>query len=278
MSAPDDLGIHKVGSRVKTNMLIYAEPGVGKTPFIGTSERGLVLDCDHGETSLALRGSKVDVVQVEDHAKLFEILDFAEHSNHGYKWIWWDSLTLFQEKGLEDIMADLIAGTQGRPGKAHRDIDLPDRGEYKLNYGRIIRFVRHMSALPINFGITAHVMFHENSSMHVPLIAGEGRSGPIWMKVCGYMGVVGYLRKVKVKKGGKVKTVWKLHCDGSHEDYYGKSWFDELATMSEPTVPKIDAIVESATSKKRREGSTGKKTAKKGSSKESTSTKRRRSR
>jgi hypothetical protein len=278
----EELGIHRVGSRINTNMLIFSPPGTGKTPFIGTSERGLILDCDHGETSLALRKSNVDVVQVEDHGKLFEILDFAEHSNHDYKWFWWDSLTLFQEKGLEDIMADVIAGSKamGRAPKAHRDIDLPDRGEYKLNYGRIIRFVRHMSALPVNFGITAHVMYHDNSEMHVPLIAGEGKSGPIWMKVCGYMGVVGYLRKVKLKpekEGGKPKVVWKLHCDGSFKDYYGKSWFDEIGTLTEPTVPKIDAIVEKATARtKSKKTSRKKTTSRKGTARRTTTGRQRR--
>lgn len=277
MSARSELGIHQAGANVGVNMVLFAEPGTGKTPFIGTSERALVMDADGGETSLALRKSTADVVQVEDHDKAFEILDFIKHDpNHGYKWLWLDGITLYQEKGLEFIMENLIAGSliPGRPAPNNRDIDLPDRGEYKMNYSRIVRLVRHMSALPVNFGITAHVMYHEGSEMHVPLIAGEGRNGPIWMKVCGYMGVVGYLRKAKVKGANdKVRTTWKLHCDGTYKDYYGKSWFDELNTMTDPTVPKIDRIVEAAKRKVPKKKSTNKRS---GSRKKTTARRSRR--
>lgn len=230
--------IRPVGARHKLNMLVYSEPGVGKTPFIGTSRNALILEADGAETSLALAGSTADIVDIEDHTGLYDVLEYLKHERHNYKWVWLDGITLFQEKGLEDVMSDLVAI------KKHRDIDLPDRGEYRTNYGRIMRWVRHMSAQPFNFGITAHVHYDEDHNLHVPLIAGKSASaGPMWMKVCGFMGVVGYLRKATNEKRG---PHWVLHCDGSFKDYYGKSWFDDLKMMREPTVPKIDRIVKSA--------------------------------
>lgn len=228
------LAIRPVGARMKLNMLVYAPPGAGKTPFIGTSERALILDADNAETSLALHGSKAKVVTIEDYRKMSDVLQYLQHEKHGFKWVWLDGITLYQEKGLEEVMEELVARNP------RRDVHSPDRGEYKQNYARILTWVRHMAALPINFGITAHLHFDEDYEMHVPLIAGRSASsGPMWMKVCGYMGVVAYLRKTTNEKRGEH---WMLHTN-DYKDYYGKSWFKGLNELRAPTVPMIDEIV-----------------------------------
>lgn len=258
MAKPD--AIRPVGARHKLNLLVYAEPGAGKTPFIGTSERALVLDADGAETSLALHKSNADVWTMSDHNDTTEALDYLTHekNNGGYKWVWLDGITLFQERGLRHVMDDLVAIPKFR----HRDRDLPDRGEYKLNYGRIMRWVADMAALPINFGITAHVHFDEDNDMHVPLIAGRSASsGPMWMKVCGHMGVVGYLRRAKTKESGEH---WVLQCDNWKNNdgdvYYGKTWFEGMKMLRKPTIPKIDAIVADALGTKARTKGVSKKT------------------
>lgn len=233
--------ISEIGKHV--NFLLHSEPGVGKTPFIATGAKTLILDADSGIDSAAFAGSKADVWTVEDHRTLYDVLEYLKHENHGYKWVWLDSLTLYQEKGLEDVMADLVAT------KKHRDIDLPDRGEYRLNYGRILRWVRHMSAQPFHFGITTHSMYDEDSEMHVPLIAGQSKNGPMWTKVCGFMGIVGYLRSAKKKDGSKQ---WVLHLDRNYKDYYARNRYG-LDRIVAPTIPKLErAVFGEAPKKKRR--------------------------
>lgn len=219
------------------NWLLYAEPGVGKTPLIGTSEKALILDADSGASSAALHGSKAEYVPIGDYDDMTSVLEYVRHTKDiPYKWIWLDGMTLYQQLGLEQIMEDLVAI------KPHRDIDLPDRGEFRQNYERILRWVRHMSASPVNFGITAHVMYDDDVEMHVPLIAGSGKAGPMWSKVCGWMNAVGYLRIGENKQRGRH---WVLHFDRGYKDYYGKAWFSEALSgpIREPTIPKLEEMV-----------------------------------
>lgn len=229
--------IRPVGlSRTGINFVLFSEPGVGKTPLIATGEKTLILDADSGQDSAALMGSTADAWSMENHNDLYEALDYVRHEDHGYKWVWLDSGTIYQEKGLEHIMADLVVV------KKHRDVDLPDRGEYRQNYGRILRFVRHMAAQPVNFGITAHVMRDWDIEKLVPQIQGKTEGGPVWSKVCGYMGVVGYLRIGENDKRGKH---WVLHTD-EYKNYYTKDRYGAIGTLREPTIPKIEALVAKA--------------------------------
>ena len=243
-------GIRPIRTRPNINMLVYAEPGVGKTPFIAGSEKCLILDSDAGLDSAALAGSTAEAIEIEDHVALFDIYEWLKHEKHDFKWVWWDGITLYQEKGLEAVMADLV--TQ----KPHRDIDLPDRGEYRTNYGRILRFVRHMSALPVNFGITAHVMYDQDFDMHVPLVAGGTKAGPMWTRVCGYMGVVAYLRQAKTKNLGKH---WALHAERGYKDFYAKDRYSVIGTMRQPTVPDVEAAIRKAMPAPRKKTTTRKR-------------------
>lgn len=232
-------GAKPVSQATKHNWLIYAPPGVGKTPFIGTSEKALILDADNGAASAAIHGSNAEFIPIEDFDEMTNVLEYFRHTKPSeipYKWVWLDGITLYQQKGLEQIMEDLVAA------KPHRDIDLPDRGEFRQNYERILRWVRHMSACPVNFGITAHVMFDFDQEKNVPLIAGSGKAGPMWSKVCGWMNAVGYLRIGENEKRGRH---WVLHFD-EYQNYYTKAWFSEAlrtGPIREPTIPKIESLV-----------------------------------
>lgn len=216
------------------NTIIFGEPGVGKTPFIGTSPNGLILDADVGTESAAIAGSKAEVWPITCHKDLVDVHEYLREEDHEYEWCWLDSATLFQELGMDDIMEDIIAQ---RP---NQDRDVPSQREYLVNMNRIGLWVRHMKALPINFGMTAHVMRIEDETddgddivTYMPDI--KGKKGMFSQNICGYMNVVGHLRIAKTKKLG---THQVLTCQ-RRGSYYGKDRFGVIGTMHNPSIPKI---------------------------------------
>lgn len=219
-------------------MIIYGDPGCGKTPLVGTSPRGLILNADpYGTVSAALTGSKCDRWDVRDH---YDLDDAKEYLRHGgtddYDWVWLDSITLFQERGLDQIMEDLIKG-----GKNHRKVYLPDKGEYGQNQNRIKLWVRGMVDLPINFGMTAHVMKVEDDDGNIlmkPAI--QGVQGQVSDTICGYMGLVGHM--YQVRRDGTTTRFLQVFKDSKRvaKDRYGAV---PGGKMEKPTIPKLEELI-----------------------------------
>lgn len=219
--------------------VIFGDPGVGKTPLIGSSEKALILDADNGTESAVLAGSNAEVWTVSSHQDLLEVHEYLREEKHDYRWVWLDSVTLFQELGLDDIMAELIMQ------KPHRDRFVPDQHQYLQNMNRLSHWTRHMKALPLNFGMTAHVMqveTPEGDDMFVPQITGKG----MWSRICGYMNLVGHLRIAENEKRGRH---WVLTCE-KNKSFYGKDRFGAIGVMREPTIPKIEALIQPLISNK----------------------------
>lgn len=214
-------------------MLIYGDPGVGKTVLAGTSPNCLFLESGvDGSESAAIQGSKADKWKMNDWNDMTEAYEYLRHEKHGYEWVWLDSITLFQELGLDNIMEDLVAH------KPHRSVYLPDRGEYGENMRRMGMWVRNMKPLDFNFCIIAHAMHYEpEEGIEQLWPAIQGRQMP--QKICGYMGVVGYL--TTRRKDGKDE---RQLLTNKTAKYYAKDRFDALGgRLVNPTIPMIQELV-----------------------------------
>lgn len=232
------------------NMLVYAHPGEGKTPFWGTGgERLLLMDSDHGYESAASSGSKASKIPVTDYDELEEVYQWLLGTNcKEFDWVVWDSLTLFQERALiDDIMVDAVAESD------RQEEFVPSKREYLINMNRVGRYVRQFVDLPINFGISCHVLMDardpDGKPMWLPLIQGKGMPG----RISGYMNVVGFLGKAKVKKGADEVQIPRM-LTMQNGRYYARDRFRALGPhVDNPTLPKIEAAI----NKKRQEVSSG---------------------
>jgi len=217
------------------NFLLYGDPGSGKTPFLATGERTLIIDMDGGAESAV--NSKAEIWEAEDWPTLDEVYEYLRHDpNHGYKWVWLDGVSIGQEKLLEGIMVDLIVNQN----KRHRKVWAADQGEYQQNMVRIKQWVRHMSALDFNFGITAHPFRWADPVTEItrmwPWIQGKNMPNT----VCGYMNIIGYM---KVGNDQKHRLYTRLT-----EDFYARDRFGALgAGLINPSIPMIERKVKEAT-------------------------------
>lgn len=242
-------------------LLIYGKPGTGKSVLAGSSPKALLLLNDDDEaTSAAMHGSTADRWVVRDYSDLTEAYEYLAHGGiNDYEWLWLDNATLFQEQGMDQIMLDLVTE------KPHRSQWVPDKAEYLENQNRLGTFVRQFKNLPVNFGMTAHVMRSEDDDGKVeyqPLF--QGGQGALSQKFCGYMGLVGYM--TARKKDGVQERVLVTDKRGK---FYAKDRYSAFnGQVINPTIPEMVAAIQAkrqssnggTVTPRRRAASTTKKT------------------
>ncbi len=222
------------------NFMLYGHPGIGKTALWGTGGKTLILDSDSGGilTARALK-SQADYMPVNDYQQLAEAYEYLRYDDHGYQWVAWDSITLFQDRALvDDILKDAAAANP------RQSEDVASQREYLISQNRIGTYIRLFSDLPINFGVSAHVMVGEDTEGDGGLIykpAISGKKGSYSSYICGYMNVVGYYGLTP--KGNR-----RLITERQGE-FFAKDRFNALRTngkgyIDNPTLPHIQRLVE----------------------------------
>jgi len=190
-SIRDDLGVMSPDQIEYLNLLVFGEPGAGKTYLAGTAQDHpktspvLVLDVEGGTTTLRHRPD-VDVIQVRSIEQIIAVHNKLVTDNKGYyKTVVIDSLTELQKLDLSDIMKELV---QRRPD---RDPDVPDVREWGKTGVHMRKIVRHFRDLPMNTILTALVDPYKDSTgsvVYYPNLPGKMRT-----ELAGFFDVVGYL-------------------------------------------------------------------------------------
>lgn len=244
MAKPDT--IKPLGRTKHCFICLYGDSGAGKTRFIGSHEGTTLIvrpPTEHTDSIKTIEG--VEEAIVHGWNDMNELEEFLRHEGGThYDWVWLDSISLFQDTGLDEIWADTIAA------KPHRAQYGLDKGEYGVNMTRLARWVRSIVGTDgFNFGITAHPM-----EMPDPL-TGELKLMPyvqgknMTTKIQGYMNVVGYLEKAQVKdKDSDTKKIVRVLRTEATDTYVAKDQFDALkdGKMVNPTMPKFMAAIEAA--------------------------------
>lgn len=215
-------------------MAIMGNPGSGKTPLISTWPKTLILDGDRGLASAVVQGSLAEYWTMEDWNDMIEAYDYLRHEGcKEYDFVWLDSMTLFQERGLDDIMRTLVES------KSHRKVFLPDRGEYGENFNRLSLWMRDMLKIPMHMGYTAHVggVVDERTgdTVYMPWVQGKNMA----QKISSYMNIVALLEREEVE--GELTNVLYLRQDADHMNYLLRDRYGlfEDGYVVEPTMPKI---------------------------------------
>lgn len=206
--------IADVGESKFPKVLLYAHSGFGKTRMVATSPGKVLLIRSPLDHTDSIVGSGVKEIVIHNWAEMDDTGEYLRHEGQQWDWVWLDSISLFQETGLDDIWEDVITA---KPSRKEWGLD---KGEYGRNMERLSRWVRHIVGVDtFAFGITALP-----AALEMP--DGEVKLGP-WVqgknmseKICGYMNLVAYM---EIKGRGRNKRR-VLHFDEG-EEWYAKDQY-----------------------------------------------------
>jgi hypothetical protein len=222
----------------KIVFFLYGPPGNGKTRLIGSGGKGTLIVRPATDHTDSIRTPGVEEWVVEDWAEMMNVEEYMRHEGFKeYDWLWLDSISLFQDTGLDDIWAGVIAE------KPHRAKHSLDKGEYGINMWRLQTWIRDMVGIQgFNLGITAHPEYLPNpitgENKLQPYVQGKNMS----TKIQGYCNIVGYLEVVH-QEGKPIRVLRTM----GTEMYEAKDQFDafEGGRLVNPTMKKfMDKIEE----------------------------------
>lgn len=185
--------------------LIYGKPKRGKTTFLGSFPKILVLDFDGRAGVLAkvkgFNGRVVRVASWEDVEMWYWILATQEHP---FESVAWDTTTMAQEIALAEVLDEKVArsrskGREKDPYKAEQD-------DYGRSARKLRTWIQRYKNLDMHVVFTAHEREDEAPSEE------DGETEAVWMVpdlqgavrgfLCGLVDTIGYA--YRVSKDGKL--------------------------------------------------------------------------
>lgn len=144
------LNIQALKERKKTlNVMIYGEPGVGKTTFAATAPRPMLwLEAEGGTHSIADQEG-IDIVKVSGLESYREVLAYLLENPKTYKTVVIDSITETQAAILKEIMQKAVADD------GSRNEFMPQFAEWGQVTGQMRAIARAFRDLPMHTVITA---------------------------------------------------------------------------------------------------------------------------
>ncbi|AON97498.1 AAA-ATPase [Rhodococcus phage ChewyVIII] len=219
------------------SMLLYSDPGVGKTVFATSSESPtLVLATEEGTLSGVRQGAQFDIIECfapEGGWEAFEeSIDWLYDGNaEKYNWVVVDTATSLQRR----IMQHLSITRSNDPSAKNRNPDKYQLDEYGEQQVKFQKAVERLIALPVNVLFTAHARMAEDQDGELyvkPDIHGkEAKAGElaVWLSAnvmaTGFMSPITYKKKVdgaeKIIQGRQIQ--WR-----GNEKVRAKDRFDVL--------------------------------------------------
>jgi len=223
------------------NILLYGDPGVGKTYLCGTAEDHektspvLLIDIEGGTKTI--RNRNIDVLSarsLNDVQKIYNTLVKAEKDMY-YQTVILDSLTELQKLDMRFVMKQAKDKAKD-PDKV--DIDVPSQREWGITLNHTRAIVRGFRDLPCNTIITclAHETMDDNGNLAgvFPSVPGKAKA-----EVPGFMDIVGYY-SVRMQGTEKVRRLQFAKT----AKVIAKDRTDTLGDyIDDPTFPQIFDIV-----------------------------------
>lgn len=179
------------------NMLIYGDPGAGKTYLGGTAEDSpltspvLFIDIDGGVMTIRHRRG-IQVVEVRDTDDLIKKFDLIHSSidtatdTLPFKVCCVDSLTELQKMDMKFIM-NVAPGVE----KGIQDPSVPSQREWAISQDHIRKIVRGFKDLPCHTIFTAHSSEKPDTKNRMTI--GPDLPGKLRNQIAGFVDVLGYL-------------------------------------------------------------------------------------
>jgi AAA domain-containing protein len=182
-------------------MLIFGEPGAGKTWFCGTAEDHkatspvLLVDMEGGVLTLRKRKG-VDVVQARTIKELTDVINRVYEDKSGYyRTFVLDSLTELQKRDMREVM-----DTEYNKKPDTTDRDVASQRSWGKNAERVRRIIRALRDLPMNSIVTSLAVTEKDEQTGIvrtyPSFPGKMRG-----EVPGYFDVVGLLYAQEERNG-----------------------------------------------------------------------------
>lgn len=188
------------------NMLIYGEPGAGKTHFLGTCADHpeffpfLLIDVEGGAMTLRDRQEGVDVIQVRNYQEVVDAINTLYKNQGYYKSVGLDSGTELQKLDMRTVMKERYDANPDRT-----DIYVPDQRAWGKSNERVRMTIRALKDLPMHSFVTClqatDIDERSNRKNFFPSLPGKLKA-----EVAGFFDIVGHLR-AKDERGEDGETV-----------------------------------------------------------------------
>jgi phage nucleotide-binding protein len=168
-------------------VLIYGEPGVGKTTFAATAPAPLVIDVERGSRALLNTGNPVDVLEfrsIEQVEATIQYLKSGHEKFAKYETIVLDSITEMQARLIDQQLRTLGAGAP---------VYKADWGVYGENTQRLRMLVSSFRDIEKNLICTAHAKMDKDDQTGLNMWRPALTPG-LAKTVAGIFDIVGYLR------------------------------------------------------------------------------------
>ena len=221
------------------NMLVYGEPGVGKTRLAGSSvlvpelRPVLLIDFEGGTLSLAGDMREIDVVQPTSLREIDNLYG-ALYDDMPYRTVIVDSLSELQKFLMQDIMREVVNKDP------ERDADVAGLREWGKNSEQVRRIVRAFRDLPCNTVFTALADESKDERSGINRVR-PALPGKLKGEVAGYVDMVLYMytREVQVQ-GTKERQIKSLVLTQGTERQVAKDRSGTLPLLIEtPTMQTI---------------------------------------
>lgn len=228
------------------NMIVYGDPGIGKTRLTGTLPGyNLWLAGEPGFVSAAQVTSARGKVRIlKDTATALAAMDWLEDGNdRKFDWIVIDGASTMQTKFMLGYAAEAFDANPAK--RAHRN--LPDKPDY-LNAQNFMKYwLARAVDLKANVFVTTHVLRSEDDEgdpLVMPFFQGKGHE--VSSYISGQFYSVGYYRMATPKAGPfkdqQVRRInWRMFKNPDTDiTYFAKDQSDKLGAYTDnPTMPML---------------------------------------